>query len=315
MTTMPPSTAPRLASPVPPEPSPISDGGSAPASPGPLRGMIRRFLRNRLALPALIVLVLLVLLVTLGPAVYGVDPNAVDPAKYRLAPSPEHPLGTDSAGRDVLARMMVGGQASLAVGLSAALTATVLGVLLGAVAGYFRGWVDGTLSRVAEIVQTFPTLIVIVTLAAMLGASLPLLIIVIALMEWTTAFRVVRGLTMSLREQDSILAIVGLGASSSRVVIRHVVPSVLGPASVVATLLTASLIMLEAGLSFLGLGVPPPTATWGSMLSEAQSLSILRTMPWLWVPPGIAIALTVLAVNFVGDGLRDAVDPKQGGSV
>jgi peptide/nickel transport system permease protein len=268
----------------------------------------------RLAVPSLIVLILLFLISFLGPLVYTVDPNAVDPTQFRQPPNAEHLLGTDSAGRDVLARLLVGGQVSLLVGLAAALSATLIGVLLGAIAGYFRGWVDGVLDRVAEVLQTFPTLIMIIALAALLGPSLGLIILVIALMEWTGAFRVVRGLTMSLREHDSVQAVVGLGARNGRIIIRHIVPQVLGPATVVATLLTAGVILLEAGLSFLGLGVPPPAATWGSMLSAAQSLSILQTMPWLWVPPGLAIALTVLAVNFVGEGLRDAVDPKQGGN-
>lgn len=288
------------------------DEEMAAPSPGPARLAWSRFLQHRMAVPASILLVLLVLASFAGPLFYDVDPNAVDPTQYRQSPSGDHWLGTDSAGRDVLARLLAGGQVSLLVGLTAALTATVVGVLLGAISGFFRGWVDAFLTRFTEVVQSFPTFIVIITLAALLGPSLPLLIIAIGLMEWTGAFRVVRGLTMSLREQDAVQAVVGLGATSRRILLKHVVPAVLGPATVVATLLTATVIMLEASLSFLGLGVPPPTASWGSMLTEAQSLSILKDMPWLWVPPGLAIALTVLAVNFVGDGLRNAVDPRQG---
>ncbi|MDR0416795.1 MAG: ABC transporter permease [Propionibacteriaceae bacterium] len=272
----------------------------------------RRFVAYRLSVPAVVVLLLLALAAFVGPFIYTVDPNAVDPTQFRKPPSSLHILGTDSAGRDVLARLLVGGQVSLLVGLAAAASATVVGVLLGAASGYFRGWLDVLLDRLSEIFQTFPTLIMIIVLAALLGSSLGLIVLVVALMEWPRAFRVVRGLTMSLREQDAIQAVVGLGAGNGRIVLRHIIPQVLGPATVVATLLTASVILLEAGLSFLGLGVPPPTATWGAMLSDAQSLSILQTMPWLWVPPGIAIALTVLAVNFIGEGLRDAVDPKQG---
>lgn len=284
----------------------------APPAMSPAQAAWRRFLRFRMALPAAIVLAMLVLFAVLGPVLYHVDPNAVNPLDYRTAPNSAHPLGTDSAGRDVLARLMVGGRVSLSIGLAAALTATVIGVLLGAIAGYFGGWLDGIISRIAEVVQSFPSLIVIITLAALIGPSVPLLILVIGAMEWAGAFRVVRGMTMSLREQEMIQAVAGLGATSRRIVLRHVVPAVLGPATVVATLLTASVIMLEAALSFLGLGVPPPTASWGSMLNEAESLQILESMPWLWVPPGAAIAVTVLAVNFVGDGLRNAVDPRQG---
>ncbi|MFJ2503159.1 ABC transporter permease [Microbacterium sp. NPDC087592] len=270
-----------------------------------------RFTAYRLAFPSLIVLVLLVAVCVIGPLVYTIDPNAVDPILYRNPPSSEHLLGTDSAGRDVLARLLHGGRVSLLIGLVAAIAATFIGVLLGALAGFFRGRTDALLSRITDVVQAFPTLIVIITLAAFLGPSFGLLIVSMALMEWTGAYRVVRGLTLSLRERDAIQAVTGLGATNWRVISKHVVPSVLGPATVVATLLTAGVILTEAGLSFLGLGVPPPTASWGSMLSEAQSLQILQTAPWLWLPPGIAITLTVLSVNFVGDGLRNAVDPRQ----
>jgi len=270
-----------------------------------------RFTAYRLALPSLIILVLLIAACFIGPLIYTIEPNAVDPSLYRKPPGPEHLLGTDSAGRDVLARLLHGGRVSLLIGLVAALAATFIGVLLGALAGFFRGRTDALLSRITDVVQAFPTLIVIITLAAFFGPSFGLLIVSMALMEWTGAYRVVRGLTLSLRERDSIQAVTGLGASNWRVISRHVVPSVLGPATVVATLLTAGIILTEAGLSFLGLGVPPPTASWGSMLSEAQSLQILQTAPWLWLPPGIAITLTVLSVNFVGDGLRNAVDPRQ----
>lgn len=289
-----------------------ADADVAAPSASPALAAWRRFRRYRMAVPAAIVLVLLILFAVLGPVFYHVDPNAVSPLDYRDPPSAAHILGTDSAGRDVLARLMVGGRVSLSIGLTAALAATVIGVLLGAIAGFFGGWVDGIISRIAEVVQSFPSLIVIITLAALIGPSVLLLILVIGAMEWAGAFRVVRGMTMSLREQEMIQAVVGLGATNRRVVLRHVVPAVLGPATVVATLLTAAVIMLEAALSFLGLGVPPPTASWGSMLSEAESLQILEGMPWLWVPPGAAIAVTVLAVNFVGDGLRNAVDPRQG---
>ncbi len=284
------------------------------ASPpvSPRRAAWRRFLKYRLALPGLIVLTLVVLGAVLGPLLWQVDPNAVDPAQYRNPPSPDHPLGTDSAGRDVLARLIVGGRVSLAVGLAAAVTATFVGILLGALAGYARGWVDSFLSRVCEVMQSFPTIIVIITFAAFFGPSLVTMIIIIGLMEWTGGFRVTRGLTMSLREQDSVVAVVGLGARNSRVLFRHIVPAVLGPATVIATGMISGVIMTEATLSFLGLGVPPPSSSWGTMLNQAQSLRILESMPWMWLPPGIAIAITVLSVNFIGEGLRNAVDPRQG---
>jgi peptide/nickel transport system permease protein len=276
----------------------------------PRRLALRRFVRHRLALAGTIVLALIVLVTLVGPLVLGIDPNAVDPMQIRKAPNGEHLLGTDSAGRDVLARLIAGGRVSLLVGLTAALTATLIGLLLGSIAGFFGGWIDSVLARVTDVVLAFPTLIVVIIIVAFVGPSIPTLILAVGLFEWPTAFRLVRGLTLSLRDQDSIRAVRGLGARAPRILIKHVVPVVFAPLTVVATLLVAQAILLEAGLSFLGLGVPAPTASWGSMLNEAQSFTVLQQMPWLWIPAGSVIAITVLAVNFIGDGLRDASDPR-----
>ncbi|MFF5234842.1 ABC transporter permease [Dactylosporangium sp. NPDC000521] len=288
---------------------------AAPAAAGtvsPGRLAARRFFRHRLAVAGLVMLVLFAFAAIVLPWFLGTDPNQVVPTAIRRPPGDGHPLGTDSAGRDVLARLLVGGRISLLVGLSSALVATIIGLTLGAVAGYFGRWVDGILSRFADVVLAFPSLIVIIVVAAFVGPSLPMLVLSIGLFGWPTPFRIVRGLTLSLREQDSLVAVAGLGAGPARILRRHVVPVVIAPLTVVATLAVAQAILLEATVSFLGLGVPPPTASWGNMLNDAQSLTILETMPWLWLPPGIAIALTVLAVNFVGDGLRDAADPRRG---
>lgn len=277
-------------------------------SPGRLAA--RRFFRHRLAVAGLVVLGFLALAAIFLPMVIDADPNQVNPAAFRSGPTEGHPLGTDSAGRDVLARLVAGGRVSLMVGLTAALTATFIGLMLGALAGYFGGWVDAIISRVTDAVLSFPTLIVVIIVVAFVGPSLTTLILAIGLFDWPTACRITRGLTLSLRNQDAIQAVSGLGAGALRILRKHVLPSVVAPLTVVATVLVAQAILLEAALSFLGLGVPPPTASWGNMLNEAQSLSILESMPWLWLPPGLAIAVTVLAVNFVGDGLRDAADPR-----
>ncbi|WP_083460097.1 ABC transporter permease [Jiangella muralis] len=281
--------------------------GQGSLSPGQLA--VRRFRRHKVAVAGLVVLVLFGLAAIVLPFFLD-DPNAVDPTAIRQGPGDGHLLGTDSAGRDVLARLVAGGRVSLLVGLSVAALTTTIGLVLGAVAGYYRGWVDAVLSRVTDVVLSFPTLIIVIVVVAFVGPSVPALILGIGLFHWPVAFRIVRGLTLSLREQDSIQAVSGLGAGPARVLRKHVVPAVVAPLTVVATLEVAQAILLEAALSFIGLGVPPPTASWGNMLNEAQSLTILESMPWLWLPPGIAIALTVLAVNFVGDGLRDAADPR-----
>ncbi|QYM64079.1 oligopeptide ABC transporter permease [Microbacterium sp. Se5.02b] len=289
--------------------APVSSSG-APQELSPRRLALRRFLRHRLAVVGAVVLLVVVLAAVVGPLLLPFDPNAVDPSAIRQPPNAEHLLGTDSAGRDVLARLLAGGRVSLLVGLTVALTATVIGLVLGAIAGFFGGWVDSVLSRITDVVLSFPTLIVVIIIVAFTGPSITTMILAVGLFEWPTAFRIVRGLVLSLRDQDSIRAVRGLGASTAHILVRHVIPSVIAPLTVVATILVAQAILLEAGLSFLGLGVPPPTASWGNMLNEAQSFTVLQSMPWLWIPAGCAIAITVLAVNFIGDGLRDASDPR-----
>jgi peptide/nickel transport system permease protein len=277
----------------------------------PLRIALRRFRRHRLALGGLIFLAVLAGLAILAPVISPFDPNAVDAAQFRNPPTSTHWLGTDSAGRDVLSRLLHGARVSLTVGLAAALSAAGLGTVLGLLAGVLGGWVDHVIMRLVDIVLSFPSLVVIILLVAILGPSITTIVVVIALFEWPTACRIVRQMSLSIKEMDFVLAVRAIGSSNVRIMRRHVVAGVLSPLTVVATLLSAQAILLEAALSFLGLGVQQPQASWGGMLQQAQSLTILEQMPWLWMPPGIAIAVTVLAINFVGDGLRDAFDPRQ----
>jgi peptide/nickel transport system permease protein len=278
-------------------------------SPG--RMALRRFLRHRLALLGMGLILLIAALSILAPLIAPSDPFKVDLAFFRKPPNLAHPLGTDSAGRDVLSRMLFAGQVSLTVGLIAALMSTTIGLVLGSIAGAYAGWVDAVIMRLTDVVLSFPALVVIITVVALVGPSILTIIFGIGLFYWPTACRIVRGLALSLREQDFLLAARALGATDRHVIIRHLVPSVLSPLTVTATFAVAQAILLEAALSFLGLGVRPPQPSWGNMLNEAQSLTILESMPWLWLPPGVAIAVTVLAINFIGDGLRDALDPRQ----
>jgi peptide/nickel transport system permease protein len=272
---------------------------------------LRRFLRHRLALLGMGLILLIAALSILAPLIAPSDPFKVDLAFFRKPPNLAHPLGTDSAGRDVLSRMLFAGQVSLTVGLIAALMSTTIGLVLGSIAGTYAGWVDAVIMRLTDVVLSFPALVVIITVVALVGPSILTIIFGIGLFYWPTACRIVRGLALSLREQDFLVAARALGASDRHVIIRHLVPSVLSPLTVTATFAVAQAILLEAALSFLGLGVRPPQPSWGNMLNEAQSLTILESMPWLWLPPGVAIAVTVLAINFIGDGLRDALDPRQ----
>lgn len=279
-------------------------------SPG--RMALIRFRRNKLAVGSAVFLLLLIVLAFLAPYLTPHDPSSVNLSAVRKPPGNGYLLGTDAAGRDVLTRMLYAGRVSITVGLLAASTAGVIGLVLGVVAGMVGGRVDNVIMRTADVVLSFPTLVIVIVFAGLFGPSLRTIILAIGLFEWPMASRVVRGLTLSLREQEFVEAARAIGSSEARIMARHIAPAVLPVLSVVVTILVASSILLESALSFLGLGVQPPTPSWGNMLTDAQSLTILRSMPWLWIPPGLLIALTVLAVNFFGDGLRDAIDPNQG---
>lgn len=280
-----------------------------PASASPRARALRRFRRNRLAVAGTVVLAVIALAALLAPLLAGHPPNAVSLDAVRQGPSGEHWFGTDTSGRDVFARTLYAGRVSLLVGLTAALAAVILGTLLGAVAGLFGGWTDNVIMRIADIVMSFPTVVVILVLAGIIGPSVPVLIAAIGFTQWPVAGRVVRGVTLALRDHEYIQASRAAGANSRWLIRKHIVPAALPPVTVTGTLAVAQAIMLETTASFLGLGVRPPSASWGNMLNDAQNLTLIQSMPWLWIPPGIAIAVTVLAVNFVGDGLRDAVTP------
>ncbi|MBB5791274.1 oligopeptide ABC transporter permease [Jiangella mangrovi] len=283
---------------------------AVPATRGP-RGLAwRRFKRHRMAMAGLVTLSIVILAALLADVITPHHPNAVDLTAFRQPPSAEHWLGTDSAGRDVFARLLHAGRVSLGVGIAASLISVAIGTLLGAVAGLFRGWADTVIMRTADIMLSFPALVVIIVVAGVLGPSVVTLVLAMGVFGWPAAGRVVRGVTLSVREREFVKAARSFGAGGWWLITRHLVPAALGPVTVVATLGVAQAIMAEATLSFLGLGVVPPAASWGNMLTDAQNLTLISGMPWMWLPPGIAVALTVLAVNFVGDGLRDALDPQ-----
>ena len=275
------------------------------------RSLWRRFRRDRPAVVGLVVLVLFATLAIAAPLITSYDPLKTDLRAARSAPSGQHFLGTDTLGRDVWSRLLYGGRISLVVGLAAALTSTILGLVLGAVAGFYRGTVDSAITRLTELTLSFPSLLAVIILSVYLGAGLVTLVLVISLFEWPTASRVVRGLVFSLRSRDYVLAVRGLGGTESRILRRHIVPFVMAPLIVCATFTIANAILAEAALSYLGFGIPIPTPSSGNMLTDASSLNVLRDMPWIWVPPGAAVAITVLSVNLVGGALRDALDPRE----
>lgn len=237
-------------------------------------------------------------------------------------PSREHPFGTDTIGRDILARTIYGGQISLSIGIFAAIVEVLVGVLVGAVAGYFGGWLDDLLMRITEAMLIIPSLFLLIVLAKAFGGKVPevqifgrvlsgsviIIIMVIGFTSWMYLARIIRASVLSLKEQDYISASRVLGASDARIIFRHLLPNTIAPIIVSATLGVANSILSEAYVSFLGLGVQTPTASWGNMLDS--SVKYIQAAPWLWFFPGMLILLTVLCINFVGDGLRDALDPR-----
>jgi peptide/nickel transport system permease protein len=297
---------------------------SAPTH-GPLGLMARRFLEQRLAVASLAMLALLALLVLAAPAIAALlrlDPDRVDLLSRLMPPSWAHPLGTDELGRDELLRLLYGGRVSLLVGLVAALASAALGTAIGLAAGYRGGWLDAFLMRVTDGVIALPKLPLLIVLAALdlakLGlpaelvrsesASLYRIVAIIALVGWTLVARLVRNGALSVREREFVLAATAQGASPLRIMVVHILPNLVSPIIVATTLSIGSVILLESVLSFLALGIQPPVASWGNMLSGG--LELLGSAPWLVIYPGLLIFVTVLACNLTGDGLQAAFDPR-----
>ncbi|MBA2521530.1 MAG: ABC transporter permease [Chloroflexia bacterium] len=274
--------------------------------------LLRSFVKHRLALAGLAIVTLLGLAALLAPVVATHDPYTVDLLAAGEPPSGAHWLGTDEVGRDVFSRLVYGSRVSLSVGLVAVTIATVIGTTLGAISGYFGGLADGVLQRLTDTVMCFPPLIVIIAAVSITGPSIWNVMMIIGLLTWTSTCRLVRGQFLALREREFVEAARALGVGDVRLIFRHVLPNAVAPVIVAATFGVAAAILTEAGLSFLGLGVQPPTASWGNQINLAQSATILQRMPWLWAPAGVLIAVAVLSINFVGDGLRDALDPRAG---
>jgi peptide/nickel transport system permease protein len=270
----------------------------------------KRFRRHSLAVIGLVTIVVLSVIALGAPLIAQNSPSATDLMSISQSPSSDYWLGTDATGRDTFSRLVYAGQISLLVGISVVLISLLVGLPLGALSGYFGGFTDAVIMRFVDVVLSFPGVLIIITLIAMLGPSLFNLIVVMGLLNWPPITRLLRADFLSLRERDFTLAARAVGVPNARIVARHLLPNAMAPIIVAATFGVASAILLEAGLSFLGLGVQAPTPSWGNMLSSAQTLSVLEGQPWLWVPPGIMIALAVLAINFIGDGLRDALDPR-----
>ncbi len=275
-------------------------------------GVLRRLLRDRLAVVGLALVTLVTLAALLAPVLAPHDPNAVN-ATERLGPSSwEHPLGTDELGRDTLSRILYGARWSVGTAAAATVVIMAIGILVGTLAGYFGGLLDTVLMRVVDVLLALPSFVLYLAILGTLGPGLRNLMIALVSITWDEYARVVRGLVLSLRERGFVRASLALGASDRRLMVRHILPNVVPPVVVLASLQTGKLILALAALGFFGLGVQPPTPEWGTMIN--QSRLFLQTAPALMIWPGLAISLTVLGFNLLGDGLRDVLDPRLGTS-
>ena len=294
------------------------------APPFSLRQMAwRRFRRHKMAMLGALALLALILY-SYGGALFisEADANRTDTANRLQPPSAEHPFGTDAIGRDIMARTIYGGQISIMIGIFAVSIEVMLGVLIGALAGYYHGMVDSVLMRFTEAMLNIPEIFLLIVMAKYFGGNIPnltafgrtysgsvvVIVVIIGLTSWMYLARIVRAEFLSLKENDFILAARATGTSNRDIIFGHILPNSTAPIVVAATLGVANAILAEAYISFLGLGVQPPTATWGNMLDGASNY--LETAPWLWIFPGLLILFTVLSINFLGDGLRDALDPR-----
>lgn len=277
----------------------------------PFQLALRRFVKNKMALISVFVLMAIIILCVLAPVFTDIDPEKTNLLLIEKSPSVEHILGTNGMGQDNFSRLLYGGRISLIVGFSAMFFTLVIGVLLGSAAGYYGGKIDGLIMRATDIMLMLPFLVLVLTIMAIIDkVTIGLFVTIIALTSWPNLTRIIRGTYLSLREQEFVLGARAIGASDFRIIFKHFIPNAIGPIIVNATLMMASYIIIESGLSFIGFGIPQPTPTWGNMISEAQNIRILRNHPEAWIPPGLGILITVLAINFIGDGLRDAFDPK-----
>ncbi|WP_425355022.1 oligopeptide ABC transporter permease [Paenibacillus shirakamiensis] len=297
--------------------APITKTPKAQKVASPWRSAIRKFAKNKLALLGLIIMIIMILICSFGPLFSPYNIYDYDYTVKNKAPNASHWLGTDKFGRDILLRTMLAGRISLMVGLVSTAIAVVIGATLGAVSGFYRGWTDTITMRMADIFLALPTLPILITMGAILSdlkvdpsKRIYFLMLMIGVLSWVSLARLVRGQILTLREQEFMQATEALGLRDRRKIFRHLMPNTIPIIIVSATLLVAGAILFESALSFLGIGVVPPTPSWGNMITAANSLIDFRKRPWIWIPPGMCILITVTAINLIGDGLRDALDPK-----
>lgn len=272
---------------------------------------VKKFMHNRKAVLGLIIVCFLVLAVILIPIFMKLDPYTTDRAVgFNKAPCSGHPLGTDDVGRDLFARLLYGGRISLFVGIMSTIISVLIGIPLGLIAGYFRGIAETVIMRVADAFMSFPTMVLILVLVAVFGPSILTVTVVIGVLGWTEIAKLIYGNVLSIREREYIQATKAIGMSTPKILLSEVLPNAIPPVWANISFRVAGAILTESSLSFLGMGVQTPQASWGNIIFAAQNLLVLTARPWVWFPPGICIILVVVGFNFIGEGVRDALDPK-----
>nr|WP_263328668.1 oligopeptide ABC transporter permease [Neobacillus sp. Marseille-Q6967] len=273
----------------------------------------RKFLKNKLAMTSLVFLLIVAILSVLAPYITTADVTRINIGEMGLKPSGDHWLGTDKSGRDVFTRLLYGGRISLLVGISCTVFVILLGTIVGSIAGYFGGTVDNILMRFTDFVLNFPFLVFVIVINAILFGIVSgvwVLIGVISLLSWGGIARIVRSKILSEKENEYIIAAISIGCSPAKVIVKHLLPNVLSTIIVQATITFATMIVIESALSFLGFGVPQEIPSWGNMLNSAREPDVLQFKLWIWVPPALIITLTILSINFIGEGIKDALNPK-----
>ncbi|MGN0202972.1 MAG: ABC transporter permease [Coprococcus sp.] len=275
-----------------------------------LSEVLSKLVEHKMAMIGLFILIAEVVLVIVLPFVMNLNPYDSDYTAFYAAPSSTHLLGTDAIGRDVFSRLIYGGRTSLLVGLVSTIISVLIGVPLGLIAGFFRGKAEIAIMRVADVFMSFPSIILILVLVAVIGPSVSSVTIVIGVLGWTQFARLIYANVLSVSEKEYVESARAIGTSNFKIITKYILPNSFAPILIAVTFQMASAILTESSLSFLGMGVQPPGASWGNMIYDAQSVTVLSQRLWIWMPPGISLLVTVLSINFLGDGIRDALDPK-----
>lgn len=271
---------------------------------------VKNFLKHKLALFGFCVLIFEIVVLMLLPVFMNLDPVAIDKTGFNLAPCANHLLGTDDVGRDIFSRLIYGGRVSLSIGIASTLISVAIGLPLGVLAGYYRGKTETIIMRAADIFLSFPSMVLILVFVAVFGSGIPIIIILIGVLGWPSIAKLIYGNVLSVRSKEYVEAERAIGSSNLKILCTTVLPNSIAPLWVSLAFRISSAMITESALSFLGAGVQPPTASWGNIIQAATSLTVLTKRWWIWIPAGVCLVVTVICINFVGEGVRDALDPK-----